>query len=461
MRAPVLALVASLSLCSSLVASPAHASGVAVARFGGEHGHPTTTNATAVYYNPAGIGLSKNTHLFVDLNLVWRTQTFQRPSSDTPEPADAQGANIGEAKLFNVLPAPGLGATTKLGDFALGAAIYSPMGGLASWKQNDAFKDNPKYPGPVDGVQRWWGTEGELIEIYTTLAAAYEVARGLSFGVSGSLIRSTANTIRARNGDGSDDIRFEGRSWLDVAGWTWGFGAGVLYEVTPDTFWIGASYTSKPDPFSNEMVLHGTLENNFGGKISHDDADLHQDLPDIYRLGVRYRPQRDLELRLFGDYTRWSQLERQCVTKKDKPCALNPDNSAVNPNDILQNQPRDWNDTFGVRVGASLWTNKTTELYSGIGYSSNAVPDSTLEPTLVDFHSITPSLGARFMIADWVGLDLSYTQFFWISRDNVGKSRLSKTASGTNQPTASRIPDAGGKYTQNIGALNVNADFEF
>ncbi|HMJ10332.1 MAG TPA: hypothetical protein VK524_02945, partial [Polyangiaceae bacterium] len=50
-----------LVLASS--AGSAQASGFATARFGSEHGHPTTTNATAIYYNPAGIAESRGTHV--------------------------------------------------------------------------------------------------------------------------------------------------------------------------------------------------------------------------------------------------------------------------------------------------------------------------------------------------------------------------------------------------------------
>ena len=35
------------------IMAEASASGFFVARFGGEHGHPTTDNPTAMYYNPA------------------------------------------------------------------------------------------------------------------------------------------------------------------------------------------------------------------------------------------------------------------------------------------------------------------------------------------------------------------------------------------------------------------------
>ena len=442
--------------CSVLLVSPALASGFAVARFGGEQGHPTATNPTAIYYNPAGIGMSHGTHLFADLNLVWRTQSLNRPAaaSDTADPPGGEGANTGEASLFNILPAPGIGVTTKLGELALGGAIYVPMGGRARWDTNPDWENHPQYPGPVDGVQRWWVIEGELLETYVTLAAAYDLGN-VSLGLSGSLIRNQTNLIRARVGSGTNATASEGRSWLNVCSVSWGFGVGVLYEVSPDSFWIGASYTSKPDPFSDELIESGTLKNNFGGRISEDDVDLHQDLPDIYRLGIRARPSKQLELRLFGDFTRWSQMERQCVSRKDSPCDLNPDGSQGPSGAVLQNQPRNWNDTFGVRAGASLWTNDATEVLAGAGFSSNAVPDETLEPSLPDFDTITLSLGGRFELSDKIFVAASYTQFVFLPRDNRGKSTLAAAQS----PSA--VPDAGAEYGQHIGALNLNADFEF
>src|SRR5690606_41508603 len=61
-----------VALAGGLWSSSAEASGFAAARFGGEHGHPTTDNATAIYYNPAGIALSKGTHVFVDATMALR-----------------------------------------------------------------------------------------------------------------------------------------------------------------------------------------------------------------------------------------------------------------------------------------------------------------------------------------------------------------------------------------------------
>src|SRR5512145_3563545 len=87
---------------------PVQAAGFATARFGGEHGNVTASNATALYYNPAGIGFSKGIHLFVDGTLAMRRVIWDHPpaASDPLGPVGADGADYGRAKAFNVFGAP-------------------------------------------------------------------------------------------------------------------------------------------------------------------------------------------------------------------------------------------------------------------------------------------------------------------------------------------------------------------
>ena len=116
----------------------AQASGFSSARFGGEHGNPTESNPTALYYNPGGIAFSEGTHLFIDGSLAVRHATWQHAQSahDVAEPPGAEGANYGKATLTNVFAGPALGATTKIGDLAIGAGLFVPFAGRASWDQN-------------------------------------------------------------------------------------------------------------------------------------------------------------------------------------------------------------------------------------------------------------------------------------------------------------------------------------
>ncbi len=67
----------------------ANASGFSVAHFASEHGHPTTSNPTAVYFNPAALTLSDGLHLFGDLSVAVRRVTYDRTRAPTDAPRSA------------------------------------------------------------------------------------------------------------------------------------------------------------------------------------------------------------------------------------------------------------------------------------------------------------------------------------------------------------------------------------
>jgi long-chain fatty acid transport protein len=446
---------AAAGLALLLTAVDARGAGYSVARFGGEHGHPTTTNATAIFYNPAGIAMSEGFHVFLDGNFAWRYMSYQHSAQPSDDDASLPGANTGENSLFNVIASPMVGVTGKFGDFALGAGFYTPFGGQASWDRKDEFKDHPNYAGPYDGVQRWYAISGEIRSSFITLAAAYHIVPArLAIGIGGNLILSKTNPVRAKTSQGTNELSDEGRSHLDVSGTDWSLGIGLLYEAIEKQLWLGASYQSRPN-FSGMKPQEGTFRfvGAKGTETTNSPAKLDTDLPDSIRVGARYRPADDLELRLFGDYIRWSVLERHCVYNPGLQCEPH---SNVGGSTFFD-QPRNWNDTFGVRAGISKWLSEPVEVFTGIGYASNAVPDETLEPSLADWHAISVAVGGRFELMDKIFLATSYTQLFYPSRDSTGKFNLDDPRPGD----ASRNPDAGGKYKQMVGVLNVNLDLAF
>jgi len=454
---------------AALLATPsdADASGISTARFGGEHGNPMTSNATAIYYNPAGIAESEDIHIFLDANVAWRSVSFSHAQapSDPDEPAGAEGANFGDGSLFNVAAVPMIGATGKFGDFAVGAGFYVPFGGSSTWSKNETYEDkDTPYPGIEDGVQRWTSITGTLRSLYWTLAVAYNIESiGLSIGAGANLIRSEIKTIRARNANGSSNIASEGRSRIAVGDWQGSFSVGALFEAIEKKLYIGASYQARPN-IAGGMKLDGQLINTFGSK-STDDIDVHQDMPDVIRAGAKWKVADDIELRLFGDFTRWSAFKEQCLALEGEECATNDDGSPEDGANPLQNVRRDWNDTFGVRVGGSYWMSDEVEIFTGLGYDGNAVPDETLEPALIDFHDLSVAIGGKFQVIEALAIAASYTQLFYIPRDTTGDSRTGPCGAGVaadecfQQPSTS--PDAGGEYSQAIGVLNVNLDVKF
>lgn len=473
------------ALVTTLASAPAGASGFLAARFGGEHGHPTTDNPTAMYYNPAGLALQPthgakrragwNFRLYLDGTFAYRTASYDRPAAaishpGTPgpdggfTPDDAIAANSGKADLGgDFVASPFVGVTTDFGieNFGAGLSAYVPFGGAAAWDKNDAFAGNAAYPGAVDGVQRWWTMDGRIQSLYVTAAAAYRIPElRLSLGLGVNAIQSSVHTVRARNLDGSDDLVVaggtlkEGRSIIDVSGWNLGLSGGVIWEPV-ERVWIGLSYQSQPG--LGEMHLDGTLGTVLAdGQPGVTDVELQQSLPDIWRLGGRWQPDDRWELRLFGEYVRWSRFERMCIVNAANPeCDLRDNGSEiVGDGSVIQNLPRNWDDAFGIRAGVSHWFTPGVEVYVGAGYDSNAVPDETIDPALMDMNKFTAAIGGNFALTDRWNLAATFTQVFYAERDVKVENVRSFEA-----PSAQ--PNAAGVYDQSISVLNVYTQYAF
>jgi long-chain fatty acid transport protein len=435
----------------------ASGSGFSGARFGGEHGTVTTTNPTALYYNPAGIAYSDGITLFADGLLALRHATWEHAPAptDMAEPPGAEGATFGKARLFNVFGGPMFGATARLGRLALGAAFMVPFGGRAHWGTNDRFKNDPTFPLAADGVQRWNAIEGALTFLYFTAGVAYRFKR-FSVGVTGNLIRSSVASTQAKSpvGAGDPDVTREGRAVLDVSGFQGSFGAGVMVEAIEDRLWLGAGYQAQPA--LGPMTLTGTLRTTYAGGATLFNVDFHQALPDSLRVGARFRASPRVELRLSGELTRWSVMHSQCVGFEGKPCLVDTTGADATPEGTtIQNLRRRWRDTYGVRAGASDWVRPAVELFAGLGFETAAVPDETMDPGLADANNLAGALGARVRATETISVAASYTHIQYLDRDNTGKSQLA------NAMPPTKLPDGGGKYTQWVGLFNVNLQKQF
>ena len=449
-----------VAVATALLASNVQASGFNTARFGTEHGHPTTENATALYYNPAAITQSHGVRLYADALFVFRRFEYTRPrdtadANGQPRSYIDQPGNSGTGELSNFLVAPMLGVTWKVTDeLSLGAGFFVPFGGAAEFDKNESVSraDRARYPGIEDGVARWHNIQGAARYAYYALGAAYRFGP-VSVGLTGNLVRSKIETVRARNAAGIADIDAEGRTFFSVADTTFSMGAGVLFEAIDDELWLGISYQSQPG--FGPMRSEGTVRNNFTGSIEESKIDFLQELPDVVRAGGRWRLDERIELRFFGDYVRWSVFDDQCLAPKGEPCRVARDGSLIEGM-ATQNIKRDWHDAFGVRAGASYWlTPDGLELFAGLGFDSTPVPDTTLEPALFDADDLAVAAGVGVRFSDSLRVAGSYTHQQFLTRDNRGKSRLS------DLKAPSRTPDGDGIYKSWIGILNVNVELAF
>jgi len=454
-----------------LATREAHASGYLTARFGSDHGTPAAPNPYAIYYNPAALGGMTGTQITADLAMVFRSATYDRPTSALTPSNQALlsnqnyvNANIGKASLFNVLALPYFGAASDLGtkNLRVGYAFYIPFGGLANWNKRDAWEGNNYAPGAVDGQQRWHNISGQILAIYNTAALAYRLPANFSIGANFSVIYHHAETVRARTFDGSDDSRTpsgalkEGRSYLDVSAVNVSAALGVYYTPNDDLK-LGLSYTSQPGFGTTRMK--GTLENQFGSDATRADAqqvDFLQTYPDIVRFGVGYKVNKQTELRFDADFVRWSAFENQCVVQRGKDCDIDA-NGDARSGDVVLNVRRNWKNAFGVRAGVGYFATDALEVFGSVSVTTSAVPKSTIDASTIDSTRLYGSLGARYEVSKNLAIAGSYIPIYFLPVDTKGTSIHDDGKPGS----ASRSPSADGKYTSFIHMVNVNATVSF
>jgi long-chain fatty acid transport protein len=90
-----------------------------------------------------------------------------------------------------------------------------------------------------------------------------------------------------------------------------------------------------------------------------------------------------------------------------------------------------------------------------VGFETAAIPDATMNPGLADAAHVSGAAGGRLKLSQHLFLAATFTWLQFFNRDNTGKSRLADF----QLPT--KLPDAGGKYTQRIAILNTNLEVLF
>lgn len=447
----LLSLSAIFALCAP---ATSHASGgVEQAHFGSVDGHAAGATAFALYYNPAALALSGRLQIAANLTVAWHGATYNRTQATSPDPADAPGANVGKARVSDPLASPALALSYRLKDFVVGAGTYVPFAGLQSWSGGGHYY--PQFPGTRDGSARWHFLEGGTTSLYASLGASYTIQPiRLSIGLVGNLVYNTLEFTRALNASGDDNIVTEGRSYLDVSSVTGSFGLGVLWEAMANKLWLGVSYQAPPGLY-RDVALDGSARILLSGTTpSEPKVTLKQGMPDIIRFALRVRPTQRYELRLYGDFTRWSVFKRQCLVLEGGNCGLNADGSVTTGSDVILNQPRNWKNTFAIHAGGSYFFSPAWEAFAGIGFDSNAVPAGTLDASVIDGNDLTYTLGGRGRFFDRFGVLLALSYQRWFERDTQGLSRLDQ------YKPPSRLPNSGGIYNQQALLANLMLEFK-
>jgi long-subunit fatty acid transport protein len=448
----------------------AHASGLLNPFVCDPHGQPELANVYAVDFNPAALGGMHGTNIVVDGALAFGYVAFDRtpplsPSmsntATSPNRAQYAATNTGPNTASSQGFIPFLGASSDFGSrtFFAGIAAYAPFGGSIKWQPASRWANNAAFPGAVDGPQRWQSIS--VVDTSTAVTAAFGARffdDCLSFGIALSAYSHQVQLDKAFNSDGTDDVTGptgllkEGRVYLNVSGVNYGASAGAY--VVPDEerrLRLGASYTSQPG--FGRMRLPGTLEQRLTTTPSGStDVDLLQSYPDIVRLGAAYHVTDDVDLRLHGQYVRWSVFANACVVHRGQPCDLYPDGSAVTQGKIIANDRALFRDTGALHAGIGYWPQPRAEIFADLGFDTSAVPTSSEGRTLFDAFKGIGTVGLRYTFSPHVAVAASYTAVYYLPATVTYQAQW---------PSPSAQPYADGSYASHLQFIDANAAVSF
>lgn len=357
----------------------------------------TADNASAIYYNPAGITQLQGIQAQAGLYLISANTSYTSPNGVKAE-TDATPQAVPQLYVVDSLQSLPL---------SFGLGVYAPYGLGLDWGDSTPFRTVAERGkllyASVNPVAAW--------RINSTLS----VAIGPTLNYSDAMLKQGFSTLNP-----SDSFRFDG----DDVGF--GFNAGLRWQPLPQLA-FGINYRS-----ATTLDYHGTSETSpetpfpyFPPTSTHASVNF----PQYVVGGVSFRPTEKWNLEFDLDWTDWDSL-KQIVFKGtplgDLPLVLN------------------YRSSFMYEFGVTRQLGKGYFVSVGYLYSENSSPDKNFSPIVPDanLHLGSAGVGHRGKRWDWaLGYQFAYN--------------------GGRQVSNDVNPLADGIYRTFNNAVNLSATFKF
>jgi len=325
----------------------------------GEAFAATANNASAIYYNPAGIAQLEGSQLRSGIYSIYVDPTFQPPST---QPNAGQTYTIG--KHFNFIPQVFLTHSFENSPVSVGLGVYAPYGGNMDWPQDTGF--------------RAVALAGSLKYLRINPVIAFKLAPNLF--IAGGLMVDYGN-IDLESGLSSstrypDFFRFKGD------GWSVGYNLGALWKPI-DQISIGATFRSAT---KFTMDGHAEFEQLTAGILDTTlPAHANFKFPITAVVGISYRPTPKWNLEFDADYTDWNSFDMTTIYQEGSVPFGGTQNPSVN---------FDWQPSWIYELGVTRYFDSGWHVSAGYVFNETSVPSAYYTPLVVDMDRHFFSVGA-------------------------------------------------------------------
>jgi long-chain fatty acid transport protein len=307
----------------------------------------TADSPSAVYYNPAGLGLLSQPNVDLMVYVVTPTDSYQPLGGGASEHTSPQ--TFVEPSLFVAAP---IGSYNN-SPVTLGIGFYSPFGQSTSWPEEGSFRD--------------FATHNKITYETGAVSCGFTPFQHVLVGASIEVSNNRTDLNRALGYNAGDFIHFAGSDTAPS------YNIGVLWQPTPQHS-FGVSYQAE-----THFNLDGTVTMSAPVSQSFSDS-VHWVYPDDLNVGYSYRPTAEWNIEVNYDWTNWQKVKTVISSKGIEI-------------------PLDWKASAYTSLGVTYQPLQSRWLYSiGAQYSPNSVPDSVFSPSLPDVSKWLYSAGLGYKL---------------------------------------------------------------
>lgn len=377
-------------------------------------------DASTVFFNPAGMSRIKN----------WSVATSGYWVAVQSELENATATNFGQPVFGpNGRTSAGAGTDSAVGavgiakrltdELVAGVAFGVPFG--LSYVYGNA------------SIARFLATKSRLTTYNIQPSLSWELYPGISLGAGFDIINADVALNQKVQLPGQPELNVR----LQADDWTFGWNAGILWEIVKNKHRIGFSYRS-PLVFG----LRGTAKVTPNAVFdSLQNAKATATFPDTWILsGVA---QLAPKWQLLGDlqWIHWSRI--QDVSVFFQPRGMG-EGKGLLPNQTLAFNFRN---TFRGALGAQYFHDEEWTFRGGLSFDQGASTDRTRTVRLPDANRILLSVGIGYNLTKQMAIDVAYTHIFV-----PGHPKVDQMGTGTTLT---------GEYSSSVDLFGLQLTFTF
>jgi long-chain fatty acid transport protein len=351
------------------------------------------SDASAIFFNPAGLAFQPGIHLLGGTTLIFPSSSYTEPAPSTKE------TNM----VSQVFYPSNLYGTYSVNDkLVLGFGVYNPFGLGTEWPSN--------WPG------RYLAIKADIQTFFFNPSVGYKINNQLSVGIGVSYVYSSislsqaiptyTDTTEARLSSTDGSVKLTG------SGTGFNFDAGLLYKPFSGVS-LGVSYRH-----STKINFSGTATfSNMQGLAKYTpggDGGTTLTFPNNIFAGIAYNVLPELTLEADYQAVGWSSYDKLAVNLTTGP----PDPKQQNQ-PVQKTQPpqiKDWQNAFLIRIGGEYRYDEQFTFRAGYIFDKTPQPDKTVEPVLPDANRNDVTVGIGYNISPQVNIDAMYMLVLFNSR---------------------------------------------